>query len=76
MPADQRDADAMGAARPRRFDRMRQQPEQRGAEQRAGREADEVRHDRVAPRLRQQQEAAGDQRGQRAAGGGEDHDQR
>ena len=68
--AGERESDAVRAGAG--IERVRQERKQRRAEQRAGREAHEVRQQRIAPRGRQQHEAAGDERRQRAAGAGQD----
>ena len=68
--AGERKADAVRAGAG--IERMRQERKQRGPEQRAGREAHEVRQQRVPPRGRQQHEAAGDECRQGAAGAGQE----
>ena len=56
------------------LDRVRQQPEQRGAEQRTGREADQMRQHAGAQRLRRDQEQRRRESAESAAEQGEQHD--
>ncbi len=69
--AEQGQADFMRFGNTRGFDGVRQQPEQRGAEQRAGRKAHQMRQHTRAHPIRHDQEHRGRQRAQQAADGGE-----
>ncbi len=61
----------MRAAGPDRVDRMRQQPEEGGPEQRTGGEAHQVRDRRGATRLTERQEEGRCQRAQETAQAGQ-----
>ena len=70
--ARERDSDAMRPGA--RIERVWQEREERGAEQRAGRKTHEVRQQGVSSCRRQQHEAAGDERRQGAAGSSQQDD--
>ena len=77
MPTQQRETDAVRAARSGALERVRQQPEQRSAQQRAGRKAHEVRGSSSARRAAvQQQEERRGKRAQQSAEGGERDDRK